>query len=76
MDIQLKKIEIIHWLTEITEKNIIDEIWAIKSKFSTTDDELIIGELLDQGEDDIINDKVLSHEQVMREMREKYGIKS
>ena len=76
MDIHLKKIEIIHWLTEITEKRVIDEILAVKSKFSITEDESIIGELLDQGEADIKNDNVLSHEQVMREMREKYGIKS
>jgi len=76
MDIHLKKIEIIHWLTEITERNVIDEILAVKSKFSTTYDEHIIGALLDQGEDDIINGHVLSNEQVMHEMREKYGIKS
>lgn len=76
MDIQLKKLEIIQWLTKLSEKSIIDEILVIKSKFSNTDEEYVIHELLELGEGDILNDNVLSHEQVMREMKEKYGINS
>ncbi len=74
MDIQLKKIEIIHWLTKLSKKSIIDEILVIKSKYSNTEENQIINELLEQGEEDIHN--ILSHQQVMHEMREKYGIKS
>jgi hypothetical protein len=74
MDIQLKKLEIIEWLSKLSENNIIDEIWSIKSRY-VNNDKQIIKELLDQGEEDIASSNVIPHDQVMREMREKYGIK-
>ncbi len=74
MDIQLKKLEIIEWLSKLSENSIIDEIWSIKSRYINNDQQ-VINELLDQGEEDIASNNVISHEQVMREMREKYGIK-
>jgi hypothetical protein len=76
MDIQLKKLEIIEWLTKISENNIIDEIWSIKSKYVNSDEEQVLNELLEQSKEDIISGNVISHDQVMREMREKYGIKT
>lgn len=76
MDIQLKKLEIIEWLTKISENNIIDEILTIKSKYINSDEKQVLNELLEQSKEDIINGNVISHDQVMREMREKYGIKT
>jgi len=76
MDIQLKKLEIIEWLTKLSENNIIDEILTIKSKYVNSDKNQILKELMDQSEKDILRDNIMSHDQVMREMREKYGIKT
>ena len=76
MDIQLKKIEIIHWLTKLSEKSIIEELLALKSKYSNTEESTIINELLAQSEEDISKGDILSHEKVMHDMREKYGIKT
>ena len=36
------------------------------------DEKHVLNELLDQSEQDIISSNVKSHDQVMREMREKY----
>lgn len=76
MDIQLKKLEIIEWLTKLSENNIIDEIWSIKSKYINSNEKQVLNELLEQSKEDIISGNVISHGQVMREMREKYGIKT
>ena len=75
MDIQLKKLEIIEWLTKLSENKIIDEILVIKSKYINSDEVRVINELLEQSKEDVISGNVISHDQVMREMREKYGIK-
>ena len=76
MDIQLKKLEIIEWLTKLSEKNIIDEIWSIKSKYINSVEKQVLNELLEQSKEDIISGNVISHDQVMREMKEKYGSKT
>jgi hypothetical protein len=76
MDIQLKKLEIIEWLTKLSENKIIDEIWSIKSKYINNDEKQVLNELLEQSKEDIICGNVIPHDQVMREMREKYGIKT
>ncbi len=34
MDIQSLKIDLIHWLTEIKDKNILDKIYALKEDFN------------------------------------------
>ncbi len=75
MDIQLKKLEIIQWLTKLSENSIIDEIWSIKSKYINTEDNEVIQDILDQSEYEIKSGNVKPHEQVMRERKEKYGIK-
>jgi len=66
-------------LKDIEEGKIYDFDRAVtdsRLKYSDSDSSQVIEELLQNGEEDIINDNVLSHEQVMHEMREKYGIKS
>ena len=79
MDIQLEKYKLMDWLMNLKDESIITKLKNIKSSLSTSSDwaddisdtEKI---LVEAGLKDIENENTFTHEQVMKEIKEAYGI--
>lgn len=81
MSVQVEKYKLIEWITSLEDKSILDLLKSIQQKtsnlraeFSEEDKQLIL-KLLEQSETEILEGKIHSHENVMAETREKYGIR-
>ncbi|MBG7612038.1 hypothetical protein IU405_07230 [Polaribacter sp. BAL334] len=79
MDIQLEKYKLIEWLTSVNDESIINTLKNIKSNFSDTDNwEISISEtekiLIEKGLKDIEAGNLISHEQVMKGIKERYNL--
>ncbi|WP_445748122.1 hypothetical protein [Polaribacter sp.] len=79
MDIQLEKYKLIEWLTSVNDESIIATLKTIKSNFSETNDwDSSISEneklLIEKGLKDIEEGNLLTHEQVMIGIKEKYNL--
>jgi len=79
MDIQIEKYKLMEWLINLKDESIISKLREIKNSRSTssdwTDD---ISEteklLIEAGLKDIEDGNTFTHEQVMKEINEAYGI--
>ena len=79
MDIQLEKYKLIEWLMNLKDESVISKLKAIKSNISDSSDWADgISEteklLISAGLKDLENGNTFTHEQVMKEINEAYGI--
>lgn len=79
MDIQLEKYKLIEWLTSVNDESIIATLKTIKSNFSDANDwDSSISEteklLIEKGLKDIEEGNLVSHEQVMKGINEKFNL--
>ncbi len=79
MDIQLEKYKLMEWLIGLKDESVISKLKTIKSSLSTssdwTDDISETEKLLvNAGLKDIEEGNTFTHEQVMKEINEAYGI--
>ncbi len=75
MDIQAAKIDLIHWLTELKDAEILKQLKAIKEGQDWWDQ---ISEeerlAIDEGLAQLDRGEGIPHDQVMKEVREKYQL--
>ncbi len=79
MDIQLEKYKLVEWLMGIKDESVISKLKTIKSSISTSsewtndisDTEKL---LINAGLKDVEEGNTFTHEQVMKEINEVYGI--
>ena len=79
MDIQLEKYRLMEWLMSIKDESVIAKLKTIKGSLSASSnwtDDISDAEktLIEIGLRDIENGNTSSHEQVMKEINEAYGI--
>ena len=79
MDIQLEKYKLMEWLVSIKDESIISKIKNIKNSLSASSDwadDISETEklLIEAGLKDIKDGNTFTHEQVMKEINEAYGI--
>ncbi|CAI8194567.1 MAG: Uncharacterised protein [Formosa sp. Hel1_33_131] len=79
MDIQLEKYKLIEWLMNLKDESVISKLKTIKSSVSKSSDwEGDISDteklLIEAGLKDIEKGNTFTHEQVMKEINEVYGI--
>lgn len=79
MNIQLEKYELMEWLISLKDKSVISKLKTIKSSVSKSSDwadDISETEklLINAGLKDIEKGKTFTHEQVMKEINEAYGI--
>jgi len=78
MDIQLEKYKLVEWLMSLKDKSVISKLKTIKNSLSSSDwtDDISETEksLINVGLKDIEEENIFTHEQVMKEINEAYGI--
>ncbi len=79
MDIQLEKYKLMEWLINLKDESIISKLKNIKNGLSTSSDwsdDVSETEklLVEAGLKDIEQGNTFTHEQVMKEINEAYGI--
>lgn len=79
MDIQIEKYKLIEWLTGLKDESVISKLKTIKSSLSSSSDwadDISETEklLVEAGLKDIEEGNTFTHEQVMNEINEAYGI--
>lgn len=79
MDIQLEKYKLMEWLMSLKDESIISKLKTIKSSVSKSDDwadDISETEklLINAGLKDIEEGNTFTHEQVMKQINEAYGI--
>lgn len=79
MDIQLEKYKLVEWLMGLKDESVISKLKSIKSSLSTSSDWAEgISEteklLISAGLKDVEEGNTFTHEQVMKEINEAYGI--
>ncbi|MCB0400093.1 MAG: hypothetical protein KDD26_10825 [Winogradskyella sp.] len=79
MDIQLEKYKLMEWLINLKDESIISKLKNIKNGLSTSSDwadDVSETEklLVEAGLKDIEEGKTFTHEQVMKEINEAYGL--
>lgn len=79
MDIQLEKYKLMEWLMNLKDESVISKLKTIKSSLSTCSDwadDISDTEksLIKAGLKDVEEGNTFTHEQVMKEINEAYGI--
>ena len=79
MDIQLEKYKLMEWLVNIKDESVISKLIKIKSSLSTSSDwadDISETEklLINAGLKDVEEGNTFTHEQVMKEINDAYGI--
>ncbi len=81
MNVQAEKYKLIEWITSLEDISVLKLLKSIQQKntmihpeFSQEEKQLIL-QFLEQSESDILKGNVYPHNQVMKEVRERYGIK-
>ncbi len=79
MDIQLEKYKLMEWLISLKDESVFSKLKTIKSSVSSSSDwSNDISEteklLINAGLKDIEEGNIFTHEQVMKEISETYGI--
>ena len=79
MDIQLEKYKLMEWLMSLKDESVISKLKTIKSSLSASldwADDISETEklLINTGLKDIEDGNTFTHEQVMKEINEAYGI--
>ncbi len=79
MDIQLEKYKLVEWLMGLKDESVISKLKSIKSSLSTSSDwaeDISETEklLINAGLKDVEEGNTFTHEQVMKEINEAYGI--
>jgi len=74
MDIQFKKLELIEWITQITDSNIISKMEKIRKKYiAKTNEELKpltvreFNKIIDRAEKDAKDNKITLHEDLIEQ---------
>ncbi|MCC8408647.1 hypothetical protein LJ707_06885 [Mucilaginibacter sp. UR6-1] len=77
MDLQAEKIELVRLLLDVEDERTLNEVKAVlKDDYDFYND--LPGHVktgIERGIDDMNNGRVRDHESVMRDMRNKYGLK-
>jgi predicted transcriptional regulator len=80
MNVQAEKYKLIEWITSLEDTSLIQLLQSIQQKtnqntfgFSDVEKKKIL-EMLEKSEADIQNGRTFTHENVMNEFREQYGI--
>mgnify|MGYP001065097045 FL=1 len=79
MDIQLEKYKLMEWLMGLQDESVISKLKSIKSSLSNSSDwaeDISETEklLINAGLKDVEEGNTFTHEQVMKEINETYGI--
>ncbi|MBA3985014.1 MAG: hypothetical protein H0X63_00170 [Flavobacteriales bacterium] len=79
MDIQLEKYKLMEWIISLKDESIISKLKNIKNELSSLSawsDDISETEkiLIEAGLKDIENGNTCTHEQVMKEINETYGL--
>tara|TARA_R110002049_G_scaffold253753_1_gene429162 strand:+ start:3390 stop:3629 length:240 start_codon:yes stop_codon:yes gene_type:complete len=79
MDIQLEKYKLMEWLMGLQDESVISKLKSIKSSLSNSSDwaeDISETEklLINAGLKDVEEGNTFTHEQVMKEINEAYGI--
>lgn len=79
MDIQLEKYKLMEWLMNLEDESVISKLKTIKSSISSSSewaDDISDTEklLINAGLKDVEEGNTFTHEQVMKEINEAYGI--
>lgn len=80
MNIQAEKYKLIEWITSLEDLSLLEFLKSVRQKSTQDSFGLSYGEkqkilqLLEKSEADIQNGRTFSHENVMNEFREQYGI--
>tara|TARA_R110002096_G_scaffold408329_1_gene607417 strand:- start:786 stop:1025 length:240 start_codon:yes stop_codon:yes gene_type:complete len=79
MDIQLEKYKLMEWLMGLKDESVISKLKSIKSSLSNSSDwaeDISETEklLINAGLKDVEEGNTFTHEQVMKEINEAYGI--
>ena len=79
MDIQLEKYKLMEWLINLKDESVISKLKTFKNSTSIPSDwadDISNTEklLIESGLKDIENENTFTHEQVMKEINEAYGI--
>jgi len=79
MDIQLEKYKLMEWLMNLKDESVISKLKTIKNSLSTSSDwadDISDTErlLINAGLKDVEEGNTFTHEQVMKDINEAYGI--
>ena len=76
MDIKSLKIDLIHWLTKLNDKKILEEINHIKESHQDWWDEISQKEkeAIDDGISQLDRGESVSHEEVKKRIRQKFNL--
>lgn len=81
MNIQIEKYKLMEWLMTLKDESVISKLKSIKSSLSSSSDSDWADDisdteklLVEAGLKDIKNGDTFTHEQVMKEINEAYGI--
>ena len=79
MDIQLEKYKLMEWLMNLKDESVISKLKTLKNSLSTSSDwadDISDTEklLINAGLKDVEEGNTFTHEQVMKEINEAYGI--
>lgn len=74
MTLEAKKLDLISWLTSLTDDAIITQLYAIKNDSNSDWHEQLSNEQkiqIDKGLEDLENGRIIPHEEVMLKVRQK-----
>lgn len=76
MNIETRKINLIHWITRLTDEGVLEQIESLKNKDSDWWDELpeSVKNSVEKGIEQADNGETVPHENVIKEVKAKYGL--
>ena len=76
MDIKAEKLDLIQWLLQLSDENVIAKIKELKAEDTDWWDSLSPAEMeaIQEGIDELDRGEGIPHEQVMEEVRRKFGL--
>lgn len=77
MDIKAEKLELIKWITQMKDEEILSKLMYMKELIDNQFWNISVSEeekaLIFKGLEDIANNRVYSHQEIMEKLDEKYG---
>ncbi|MGE4287373.1 MAG: hypothetical protein AB7E36_01700 [Salinivirgaceae bacterium] len=76
MNIETRKINLIHWITRLTDEEVLKQIENLKNKDADWWDELpeSVRNSVEKGIEQADNGEMIPHENVIKEVKAKYGL--
>ena len=76
MGLQARKLDIIEWLLHLQDANVLKQIEILRKSEADWWDEISERErkAIDEGLDEIVKGKVVTHTEVMRKVKRRFGI--